>query len=58
VQDVNVPIRSPELFNGQWWERVNLDVLFNESITTNNLVPYIQSASAITQVDVTTAISQ
>ena len=32
VQDVNIPVRSPELFEGQWWERTNFSVLFNEFI--------------------------
>jgi hypothetical protein len=49
IQDVNNPIRSPELFNGQWWERSNFYVCFYQSVTVQNAVPYIASAQVTTQ---------
>jgi hypothetical protein len=31
--DVEEPGRSPDLFQGQWWERVIMKAEFNEQIT-------------------------
>lgn len=31
--DVEEPGRNPELFQGQWWERVDMEAEFNEQIT-------------------------
>lgn len=44
ILDVPVPFRSPELFNGQWWERANFTARFNFKATTETEVKYIQSA--------------
>jgi hypothetical protein len=33
VMDISAPLRVPELFEGQWWERVDFSALFNEFVT-------------------------
>ena len=38
------PVRVPEVFQGQWWERVDLRMLFNEQVVVNLTVPYLKSA--------------
>lgn len=44
ITEVSVPIRSPELFNGQWWERTSFYARFNELVIRHSDVPYLQSA--------------
>jgi hypothetical protein len=44
ILDVPTPVRMPEPFNGQFWERTDLAVNFNESVTRKAVVPYIKSA--------------
>lgn len=44
ITDVPMPIRLPELYNGQWWERTDFSATFNEAVIRENKVPYIQSA--------------
>lgn len=44
VTDVPMPKRMPELFGGQWWERTNFQARFNERVTREAEVPYLQSA--------------
>lgn len=44
IFDVPVPVRSPELFNGQWWERTSFYARFNEKVVRHADVPYLQSA--------------
>jgi hypothetical protein len=44
ILDMSMPVRSPELFNGQWWERTSFYARFNEKVTRQADVPYIQSA--------------
>lgn len=39
------PIRTPELFNGRWWQRVNFQAVFNEKVTRNETVPYLKGAN-------------
>lgn len=51
VTDVPMPVRLPELYNGQWWERTDFSATFNESVIRENEVPYIQSADIRTIVD-------
>lgn len=41
VTDVGMPQRMPELFNGQWWERSDLIVRYNEGVERSNTVPYL-----------------
>lgn len=44
IPDIPAPNRAPEKFQGQWWERVDMEVLFNEKISKNRLIGYIESA--------------
>lgn len=44
ITDVPPPRRAPELFNGQWWERVDLAARFNELVVRPSTVPAIASA--------------
>jgi hypothetical protein len=45
IPEVPAPVRVPELFQGQWWERTDLTIHFNElverdyTITTIKIVP-------------------
>jgi len=45
VIDVNVPIRCPELFNGQWWERSDFSATFFETVRRQGTIPTIQGVS-------------
>jgi hypothetical protein len=42
---VQSPVRAPELFNGQWWERTDLYANFNEGVQRVSEVPYITSTN-------------
>lgn len=44
VTDYGVPIRAPELFDGQWWERVDFKAKFNELVTEDFIESSIGSA--------------
>nr|WP_147433503.1 hypothetical protein [Paenibacillus ginsengarvi] len=44
ITDLGMPTRSPELFGGQWWERTSFYARFNEQVTRQADVPYLQSA--------------
>lgn len=44
VPDAGLPVRSPELYSGRWWERVSYSAKFNELVTKHSDVPYIESA--------------
>lgn len=41
VTDVPMPQRSPELYNGQWWERTDFSAIYNELVVRRKTVPYI-----------------
>jgi len=45
VPTVDIPVRTPELFNGRWWQRMNFSAVFYEKVTRNETVPYFKSAS-------------
>ena len=47
---VSAPIRAPELFNGQWWDRSDIQASFNEAVTRTGTVPYIQEVIVGTEV--------
>ena len=49
VTDIGMPRRVPELFNGQWWERSDLSVRYNEGVERNATVNRIESARIYTQ---------
>ena len=40
-----IPIQSNEIFAGQWWERWNITLTFNEEYETSEDVGYIASVS-------------
>jgi hypothetical protein len=40
-----VPFRSPELFNGQWWEKTSYFCKFNEFVQKHSTTPLIANAS-------------
>ena len=44
IPDITSPRRVPELFESQWWERVDLSMRFNEFIQRDLEVPYIKSS--------------
>jgi hypothetical protein len=43
IFDMPSPLRAPELFNGQWWDRTSFYARFNELITQSVSVPYLTS---------------
>jgi hypothetical protein len=45
ITEVPMPVRSPELFNAQWWDRSNFYARFNEKVTRHSDVPYLQSGN-------------
>lgn len=45
ILDVSVPIRAPEPFNGQYWERVDFVANFNEEVKVTGTTPYLKSAN-------------
>lgn len=49
VTDVSAPKRVPELFDGQWWERVDFDCQFNEQVTETELVNAVASSEVIVE---------
>ena len=44
IPNIAAPMRVPELYQGQWWDRTDLSMFFNEKIVLNYNVPYIKSA--------------
>ncbi|KKQ88298.1 MAG: hypothetical protein UT13_C0002G0007 [Candidatus Pacebacteria bacterium GW2011_GWF2_38_9] len=51
ITDVASPMRIPEQFQGQWWERCDFTASFNEYVKRENTVPYIQSADITIKTD-------
>lgn len=47
VTDVGAPVRAPELFGSQWWERVDLEAQFNEQVAEAPLVGTAASVEII-----------
>lgn len=41
VIDVPIPVRCPELFAGQWWERSDLSATFYEKVTRQGIISTI-----------------
>lgn len=41
ITDVSMPVRLPELYDGQWWERTDFNATFNEMVIRRDTVPYI-----------------
>lgn len=48
VTAVAMPVRVPELFNGQWWERTTFYAEFNQLSVTQSTVPYLLTADVQT----------
>lgn len=44
VTDVPSPVRLPEMFGGQWWERSSFSARFNEKVVRSSAINYIDSA--------------
>lgn len=44
VPGIDSPVRVPEQWEGRWWERTDLEATFNNLITIEDVVPYLQSA--------------
>lgn len=44
IPDFKPTSRIPELFQGNWWERVDLTINFNNLVLINETVNYIESA--------------
>lgn len=51
VLDVPPPQYVPELFNGQWWPRYDLQVRFNELVERYSTVPSIASVNITVETD-------
>ena len=47
IPDTVAPKRAPEIFQGQWWERVDMSMNFNELVIRNLTIPAITSAEVI-----------
>lgn len=44
IVDVPLPVRTPELYNGQWWDRSTLYARFNEKVMRQQEIPNLLSA--------------
>jgi hypothetical protein len=47
IPDIVAPRRAPELFAGQWWERVDLELRFNEKIVKEEQIGVIEIADIV-----------
>jgi hypothetical protein len=47
VTDVTAPVRVPENFGAQWWERVDFSCQFNEGVTEQEVLNAVASAEVI-----------
>lgn len=47
ITDVPMPVRLPEWYSGQWWERTDFSATFNEAVIRENVEPFITSAEII-----------
>lgn len=45
IFDLPAPIRAPELFNGQWWDRTSFYARFNELMVQSIQVQYLTSTN-------------
>lgn len=44
ITDIPVPMRQPELFNGQWWPRCSFYANFTQLVKRESTTPYLASA--------------
>lgn len=49
IPDVSAPIRFPEAFQGNWWERVDIGFKFYEEVVRSTTTQYITSAEIIVE---------
>jgi hypothetical protein len=56
LTEIPSPIRGPELFQGNWWEREDIGFLFNERILRNEEVGIIESAEITVYNEVGTVV--
>jgi hypothetical protein len=49
VPDGKPPQLMPELWQGVWYDRVNLKIYFNEGIVVNDNVPYIKTVEIVVE---------
>ena len=47
IPDIPSPVRAPELYNDQWWERVDMTLKFNELIVRETSVVPVESVDII-----------
>lgn len=47
----NRPVYAPELFQGAWWKRTDIDLTFNEQVTESIIVPTGASVQITIQTD-------
>ncbi|TGE35877.1 hypothetical protein E4K67_22435 [Desulfosporosinus fructosivorans] len=45
VIDVPVPIRCPDLFSGQWWERSDFSAMFYEKVRRQETIPTLHGVN-------------
>ena len=45
------PVRLPEVFSGQWYERVDFSVKFNELVTEYDTIDSVESVEIVVQAD-------
>lgn len=43
IPDIPMPVRVPELYNGQWWDRSDFSAMFNEGVIREQQTPFIKS---------------
>ena len=47
IPDIIAPVRAPEVFQSQWWERVDMEIRFNEKIVKNQDISAIEIADVL-----------
>lgn len=48
ITTLPTPSRAPELFNGQWWDRVDVTASFNEGVQRQDTVEVLSSSETFT----------
>ena len=51
IPNISSPVRFPELFSAQWWERVDIGFLFNELVIREDIAPLIKGVEVIINTD-------
>jgi hypothetical protein len=47
IPDVTAPVRFPEQFQARWYERIDFELRFNEQVTRNVTIPYVENVEVI-----------